>query len=488
MNWEPISDLPSDWQNLMSQELPPLVTVWQEQAERLRQSEQYETFMVRLRREIAIETGILERLYTIDRGVTQMLIEQGIDEALIPHGSTDKPAKKIVALIRDQETAVDGLFQFVNDHRASSNSYIKQLHQLLTRHQPTTEALNPHSGAIMEVSLRRGEWKLHPNNPTRADGSVYEYAPPEQVASEMDKLIAWHHQHEQEGVPPEVEAAWLHHRFTQIHPFQDGNGRVARCLASLVLIKARWFPLMITRDDRVVYIDALEKADTGNLAPLVALFAERQKRSFIRVLSLSEQIMAESRRTDAVLNAIVDKFKQRPARDGKANIKKAEAFAQLLFDIAQTRLDEIEKELKLSLMNLVDNVEIFTVSAPAHDERFYYYRYQVIETANTLDYYANLNAYHSWLRLAINIERPTMILISFHGLGTEYHGLLACSASAYHRDQNEDNSSSINEIQSLTNDVFQFSYADQEENLVQRYKHWLENAIMAGLTYWNRSL
>ena len=32
----------------------------------------------------------------------------------------------------------------------------------------------------------------------------------------------------------EIEATWLHHRFTQIHPFQDGNGRVARALASLV--------------------------------------------------------------------------------------------------------------------------------------------------------------------------------------------------------------------------------------------------------------
>lgn len=51
-------------------------------------------------------------------------------------------------------------------------------------------------------------------------------------------------------VSPEVEAAWLHHRFTQIHPFQDGNGRIARLLASLVFIKAGWFPLVVTRDDR----------------------------------------------------------------------------------------------------------------------------------------------------------------------------------------------------------------------------------------------
>ena len=38
-------------------------------------------------------------------------------------------------------------------------------------------------------------------------------------------------------VAPEVEAAWLHHRFTQIHPFQDGNGRIARALATLIFVK-----------------------------------------------------------------------------------------------------------------------------------------------------------------------------------------------------------------------------------------------------------
>jgi Fic family protein len=47
------------------------------------------------------------------------------------------------------------------------------------------------------------------------------------VAAEMDKLVELHREHRAAGVAPEVESAWLHHRFTQIHPFQDGNGRVA---------------------------------------------------------------------------------------------------------------------------------------------------------------------------------------------------------------------------------------------------------------------
>jgi Fic family protein len=123
-------------------------------------------------------------------------------------------------------------------------------------------------GREVEGPLRRGEWKMLPNNPTRPDGISYKYCPPEQVQGEMDRLMGWHQHHTQTGVAPEVEAAWLHHRFTQIHPFQDGNGRVARTLASIVLIRAGWFPLSIHRDDKTSYIDALEAADAGDLSGL----------------------------------------------------------------------------------------------------------------------------------------------------------------------------------------------------------------------------
>ena len=104
----------------------------------------------------------------------------------------------------------------------------------------------------------------------------------------MERLVGLHASHEGLGVPPEIEAAWLHHRFTQIHPFQDGNGRVARALASLVFLRAGWFPLVIvgSGEDRNAYIRALEAADAGDLAPVVELFASVQRREFRKALSI----------------------------------------------------------------------------------------------------------------------------------------------------------------------------------------------------------
>ncbi|MEH2331976.1 Fic family protein [Nostoc sp.] len=489
MHWQPIDNLPQDWQKLASSELPPLVTVWNEQADRLRNSGAFKIFMEKMRREIAIETGIIERLYTIDRGITQLLIEQGINEALIPHGLTDRPIKQVVALIQDQEMAIEGLFDFVGGQRSLTTFYVKELHQLLTKNQTHTEGLDQSTGKITSVPLIRGDWKKWPNNPLRTDGSIDEYCPPEQVASEMDNLIQWHHQHQENQVAPEVEAAWLHHRFTQIHPFQDGNGRVARCLASLVFIQARWFPLVLTRDDRSAYIASLEQADQGELSGLIHLFAKSQKQSFIRSLGLSEQILSETRQTRTILASITDKLKQRQLSSIPERCQKAERFAENLFNIASNQLQNLSEEIKLSVQNLVEDPQVFTVSASAGDERSYYHRYQIVETAKQQGYFANLQSYHSWVQLVIIVEKiPTVILLSFHVLGREYLGLLVCSVCAYHRDETEEGDRNISDIQPLTESPFQFSYADEEDNLVNRFNEWLEEATITGLEYWNSSL
>ncbi|MBP0021379.1 MAG: Fic family protein [Cyanobacteria bacterium SBLK] len=486
MKWKPIENLKPDWKDLASDELPPLVKVWEEQSERLKKSGEYKTFMERLCREIAIETGIIERLYSLDRGITRLLIEQGIDEALIPHGTTDRPVKQVVSLIQDQQMAVEGLFDFVGGQRQLSTFYIKELHQLLTQSQETTEALVPTTKQIIAVPLIRGDWKKQPNNPLRSDGSIYEYCPPEQVASEMDNLVQWHHQHQEDKIPPEIEAAWLHHRFTQIHPFQDGNGRVARCLASLVFIQARWFPLVVTRDDRAVYITALEQADRGDLSNLIQFFSRSQKQSFIRCLGLSEQILSESRQTQTIISAIADKLKRGIQQSLEERCQKSGYFSDILYKIALDRIENLVDDIKLSLQNVSNDFDVFRViSTP---EKSHYHRYQVVETAKQLKYFANTRPYHKWLQLVINVGSSTIILLSFHVVNREYLGLLACSAAAYHRDNTEDNEQNINEVQSLTDTLFQFSYADEENNLIERFQKWLEEALVNGLEYWNNSL
>jgi Fic family protein len=356
--WRPIESLPENWREMAHDELGALASVWQEQQELLENTQSYRKFLDKMRRKIAIETGVIERLYTIDRGTTQLLIEHGIDEAIIQHGTTDKPVAQVVALIRDQEKAIEGIFDFVASQRDLSNSYIKQLHQFLTRHQEYTEAQDQF-GNIGKVPLLRGGWKKQPNNPQR-NGEIFYYCPPEQVDSEMDRLINWYLDYQNQQVNPDVLAAWLHHRFTQIHPFQDGNGRVARVLASLVFIRAKWFPLVITRDDRTDYIIALEKADEHNLQPLVSLFAKAQKQAFLGSLSLSEEILAEGETFQAILDAAVQKIKKKHETSLLEAKKNVQQHADSLFNLAKNRFTIVVEELNTALKSVTPHAKIYT--------------------------------------------------------------------------------------------------------------------------------
>lgn len=285
--WKPdsgITDFEVDPKGLAQEESWRIRSEWVSLKADLERTQELDTFSQKLSREWAIETGIIEDLYYIDRGVTTTLIEQGFLSSHMAHGSVNKDPEYILSLLNDQKAALDSLFAFVKSERKLSVSFIRELHALMTRSQETTDAFTP-DGRKLQVPLLKGDWKMHPNHPSR-DGVTFNYCPPEQVASEMDRLVSMHLEHEEAGIAPEVEAAWLHHRFSQIHPFQDGNGRIARALASLVLIKGGMFPLVIPREEKGLYLQSLKMADEGDLSPLVRTISRRQEVSLLRAQAL----------------------------------------------------------------------------------------------------------------------------------------------------------------------------------------------------------
>jgi Fic family protein len=217
--WHPITDLEGDPRSLTDGDLDSLWRVWQSQKEELSERGALNEFEQRLRREWAIEIGIIEDVYTLNPSVTRTLIVKGIDAALIPHGTTDKDPVLVARVIQDHYDALEGMFDFVGGHRPLSTGYVKELHAALLRNQDT-HAVVDQFGKVFEKPLEKGKYKSLPNNPTRPDGSVHEYCPPEHVGSEMDELVRMYSEHQTREIPTEVEAAWLHHRFTPIHPLR----------------------------------------------------------------------------------------------------------------------------------------------------------------------------------------------------------------------------------------------------------------------------
>lgn len=284
--WAPIRNYEEPSASLVVPELSSLHTRWEDQQERIRMTSSFNRFEIEFKREWAIETGLIERLYSFDQSVTDALIKSGICADLIP--SKENPDSKLVELmIKDQESALEHVIAFDKQGRELTPGFIKELHSLITQHQDFAEGRDQF-GRRIKLPLKKGEFKKKPNNPTTSDGRIYEYCPPEHVAAEMDRLCELHRQHKALRVSPEVEAAWLHHCFINIHPFQDGNGRVPRSLATLVFVQAGWFPLVVRDRERTRYISCLESADAGSLQDLVTFFGEMQKQIFSQVLLIAQ--------------------------------------------------------------------------------------------------------------------------------------------------------------------------------------------------------
>lgn len=76
------------------------------------------------------------------------------------------------------------------------------------------------------------------------------------------------------GVDVVVSAARLHHMIVWIHPLVDGNGRLARLLTNLRLMRAGFPSIVLKKPERRAYYSVLEKADAGDMAPLTMFIAK----------------------------------------------------------------------------------------------------------------------------------------------------------------------------------------------------------------------
>jgi Fic family protein len=478
-----ITDIETDWRNLTASEIDGIKKIWSEQRERLKGTKQLAEFSERLSREWAIETGIIENLYDIERGVTQTLIERGFQAELLIHGSTNQPPNYVIQLLKDQKAALEGIFEFISQRRGLSTSYIKELHAALLRSQTHTDALDA-LGRDVIIPVTRGAWKTLANSPTR-DGTLYAYAPPEQVASEMDRLIALHGQHQKLGVAPDVQAAWLHHRFAQIHPFQDGNGRVARALASLVLVQAGLFPLVVTRDDRIAYLDALEAADDGQLKPMVDLIARLQRAQFRQATAISENMLAAESDVQRVLGGLLDAAKQREEQKLQT-LRRVFLHAEALAGDVVARLEDIAPGVTTALQRVASSGSAFITRS--NEITDHYYRSQIIYNAKYhLKYFADTSVYRAWVCLNMVWERKARLVFAFHGIGRPFSGSLVCAPFLEFRDTDDEGHTDTAVIP-VADEAFVFFYNETEARALERFRLWRERVLAVALSELSQNL
>jgi hypothetical protein len=129
---------------------------------------------------------------------------------------------------------------------------------------------------FQEQTLPKGRYKVLPNHVVHTrEGATHAYAPVDITPAEMARLLNEIRSEAFQKAHPVMQAAYAHYGLVVIHPFADGNGRVARALASAFTYRAISMPIMILSEHKSSYLDALEDADSGDYQSFVEFMLAR---------------------------------------------------------------------------------------------------------------------------------------------------------------------------------------------------------------------
>lgn len=200
---------------------------------------------------------------TLSIGETELAVAKGLtltghDPAFSKDAQTLSSALERVAILaKDKEKAID-------------LDEILEVHSLIL-------AGRPEAGRLRSV-------------PVRISGA--DHRPPktlQEVSERMQELQSWSRANRH--LPAVLRAAVLHAWLTHIHPFADGNGRTARAITTLELVRAGYAPIIIKKPEKSRYLAALAESDSGgDIADLIELFVEKADSALLGLENAAKRV------------------------------------------------------------------------------------------------------------------------------------------------------------------------------------------------------
>ena len=191
---------------------------------------------------------------TLTYGQTEILLLFGkvIGEAELKDVQ-DMAASNVALKMMEEESGVKDI--------PLTQNFIRTLHRTLLREDYTVYRSLP-GGVQTSYVVHAGQYKTRPNSVITRYGYRFEYASPEETPALMAGLVDWYNQAEQEGMLTPAELAIMfHYRYIRIHPFEDGNGRIARMMVNYILAR-HGYPMIVVRSrSKKEYLEALHRAD-----------------------------------------------------------------------------------------------------------------------------------------------------------------------------------------------------------------------------------
>jgi len=253
----------------------------------------------------------------------------GETELLLIHGqaSGDHDLRNYVEM-KAHDLAIAHLRRLVGEKRPLSETDIRDFNRILLKEPFRKKAITP-DGQSTRIEILPGEYKKQPNNVRTASGEIFRFAEPDEVPPRMHELVETLRAGlDDEKMHPVELASRIHHDFVLIHPFGDGNGRVARLLVNYVLMRHGYLPLIVPTEQKDRYFAALRKADVGNLDALTEFLAACEESSMDRGIRAAK---GESIEEPDDLRKEIELFKREQTERAKEVLPKSEQALRELY-------------------------------------------------------------------------------------------------------------------------------------------------------------
>ena len=142
--------------------------------------------------------------------------------------------------------------------RPLSEVFIRELNRIIL----AGDFYKVSSDGEYKYKIHTGVYKTRPNSVITPSGEMFDYASPEETPPMMGDLVKWYNACEKKKILSVIElAALFHYRYIRIHPFEDGNGRIARLLVNYILRRHGYPMIVIPAADRKNYLNVLGQCD-----------------------------------------------------------------------------------------------------------------------------------------------------------------------------------------------------------------------------------
>jgi Fic family protein len=284
-------------------------------------------------RTAAFDTGAIEGLYSTDRGLTRTVATQ----AAMWEQEVESRSSNALELFEAQLKAYELVLDVATNRMPVTEAWIRRVHEEITSPQKTYIVHTPIGP--QEQPLPHGDYKRHPNHVETADGVVHVYAPVDLTPSEMARLVEELRSDAFAAAHPVVQAAYAHYALAAVHPFADGNGRVARAVASVYLYRGLSVPLLVLAEQRSEYFRSLRLADEGSPEAFVALVSDAA-RNALAMVTESLRVALAPRPEDALQS-----IRNLLIAQGGLTHKELDSVAVVLADTVRNALAERISEL-----------------------------------------------------------------------------------------------------------------------------------------------